>query len=63
MKKILILLLLIDAAVVFVLQVMRINPWIPVCLYWVILTAKNALDLRDEESTEGRGYDDEQCIP
>lgn len=45
-KKILILLLLIDAALVFVLQVKRLNAWAFICLYWAILTAKNALDAK-----------------
>lgn len=46
-KQMLILLLLIDAAAVFVMQVMKVNPWPFVCLYWAILTAKNALDWRE----------------
>ena len=46
-KQMLILLLLIDAAAVFVMQVMKLNPWPFVCLYWAILTVKNALDWRE----------------
>ena len=46
MKQFLILLLLLDAALVFVLQILRINAWHFICLYWAILTAKNVLDWR-----------------
>ena len=44
-KKYLIYLLLIDAALVFVLQLAQINAWIFICLYWLILTLKNAVDV------------------
>lgn len=48
MRQFLILLLLLDAALVFVLQICRVNAWIWICLYWAILTLKNALDWRAE---------------
>ena len=46
MRKVLIWLLAIDALVVFVLQVNRINPWLIICLYWLILTIKNLIDVK-----------------
>lgn len=46
--KILILLLLLDAALVFVLQVLRTPfAWVFVSLYWAILTIKNYIDWRN----------------
>ena len=44
MKKALILALMIDALIVFIMQVFRMNPWFLICLYWFILTIKNTLD-------------------
>lgn len=41
-------LLLLDAAAVFVLQVLRLSAWHLICLYWLILTVKNAVALRGD---------------
>ncbi len=46
LKKFLILLLLIDALLVYILQINSINAWLLICLYWAILTVKNAVDVR-----------------
>lgn len=45
MSQFFIILLMLDAAVVFVLQILRINPYLLVCGYWLILTVKNFIDL------------------
>lgn len=44
--KLLILLLMIDAGVVFAMQLLRLNCWALICLYWGILTIKNLTDWR-----------------
>ena len=49
MRRFLILLLSLNAALVFVLQICRVSAWIWICLYWAILTLKNALDWREEQ--------------
>ena len=43
-KKALILALMVDALVVFIMQVLKVNPWLLICLYWCILIVKNTLD-------------------
>lgn len=43
-RKVLIYLLMIDAAIVFVMQILRLNAWAFICLYWLILTVKNTID-------------------
>ena len=45
LKKTLILALMIDALIVFIMQVFRTNAWFLICLYWFILTVKNTLDV------------------
>ena len=40
-----IVMLMLDAAVVFVGQVKKYNVWALVCLYWALLTVKNLCDL------------------
>ena len=49
MSKILILVLAVDALIVFVFQVLRINPWLLICLYWLILTIKNINDAKRKD--------------
>lgn len=44
LAQILILMLMFDAAIVFVGQVLHWNVWALVCAYWLILTIKNAVD-------------------
>lgn len=44
LAQILILMLMFDAAIVFVGQVLHWNVWVLVCAYWLILTIKNAVD-------------------
>lgn len=44
MTQLLIFLLMIDAAIVFVGLCRKKNMWVWICLYWLILTAKNAID-------------------
>ena len=46
LKKIFVWLLLIDAAYVFYLQITHQNAWAFICLYWCILTIKNAIDVK-----------------
>lgn len=45
LKKFLILLLMLDAALIFVLQTLQLNSWPLICLYWFILTVRNAFDV------------------
>ncbi|MCR4707148.1 MAG: hypothetical protein K5746_04285 [Clostridiales bacterium] len=42
--KILIFLLMVVAGVVFIGQVKKKNVWWLICLYWALLTIKNAVD-------------------
>ena len=44
-KKTLILALMANALLVFIMQVFRMNAWFFICLYWLILTMKNAIDV------------------
>lgn len=44
LAQILILMLMFDAAIVFVGQVLHWNVWALVCAYWLILTIKNGVD-------------------
>jgi hypothetical protein len=46
-KKILILALCIIAAIVFLMQMLHLNAWWMICLYWLVLTIKNAMDVTD----------------
>jgi len=46
LKKSIVWLLMVCAAIVFVMQLCRVNAWLMICLYWALLTIKNALDLR-----------------
>ena len=46
MKKYLILFLMVDALIVFILQLLRVNAWAFICAYWLTLTVKNALDVK-----------------
>ena len=45
MKDVLIIALMVIAAVVFVMQLKKKNAWWLVCLYWAVLTIKNAMDV------------------
>ena len=45
MRDVLILALMVIAAIVFVMQVKRKNAWWLICLYWLMLTIKNAMDV------------------
>lgn len=44
LAQILILMLMFDAWIVFVGQVLHWNVWVLVCAYWLILTIKNGVD-------------------
>lgn len=46
-KAWLIIALLIDAAIVFILQIAKVNAWLLICLYWLILTIKNLCDVKE----------------
>lgn len=46
-KCLLVVLLMVIAAIVFVMQYKRINAWLLICLYWAVLTIKNAMDYKD----------------
>lgn len=46
-KCLLVVLLMVIAAIVFVMQYKRINAWLLVCLYWAVLTIKNVMDYKD----------------
>ena len=43
-SKILILALMIIALIVFIGQVLKLNCWLLICLYWLVLTIKNLFD-------------------
>ena len=45
MKDVLIIALMVIAAVVFVMQLKKKNAWWLICLYWLVLTVKNAMDV------------------
>lgn len=45
LKGFLVIMLLVIAAVVFVLQINHKNAWALICLYWLVLTIKNAMDV------------------
>ena len=45
LKGFLVIVLLVIAAVVFVMQVNHQNAWALICLYWLVLTVKNAMDV------------------
>lgn len=45
LKGFLVIVLLVIAAVVFVMQVNHQNAWALICLYWAVLTIKNAMDV------------------
>ena len=45
MKDMFIIALMVIAAIVFVMQVKRKNAWWLICLYWLVLTMKNAMDV------------------
>ena len=45
MKDVLIIALMVIAAIVFVMQINRKNSWLLICVYWAVLTMKNALDV------------------
>ena len=47
-KNILIVLLMFIALLVFFMQVNRINAWLIICLYWLVLTVKNLVDFIEE---------------
>lgn len=46
-KCLLVVLLMVIAAIVFVMQYKRINAWLLICLYWAVLTIKNVMDYKD----------------
>ena len=46
-KSFLIVLLMVIAAIVFVMQYKQINAWLLICLYWAVLTIKNVIDYKD----------------
>ena len=48
MTKKLIILLAIIAAVVFVGIALGMNMWLLICLYWIVLTIKNVLDVKGD---------------
>lgn len=46
-KSLLVVLLMVIAAIVFVMQYKQINAWLLICLYWAVLTVKNVIDYKD----------------
>lgn len=56
-RKGLIYLLMLDALIVFFMQVNRVNAWAFICLYWLILTVKNTIDAREAGKNTGGGDD------
>lgn len=44
-KQILIIALCAISAIVFAMQVKQKNAWALICLYWFVLTIKNAMDV------------------
>ena len=44
-KQYLILALCTISAIVFVMQIKKKNAWWLICLYWLVLTAKNVIDV------------------
>ena len=57
-RKILIYLLMIDALLVFILQLLRVNAWAFICLYWLILTVKNTMDANEAGNITYGGTND-----
>ena len=43
-KSLLVVLLMVIAAIVFVMQANKVNAWLFICLYWAVLTIKNVID-------------------
>ena len=43
-SKILVLALMLIALIVFIGQVLKLNCWLLICLYWLVLTIKNLFD-------------------
>ena len=46
-KSLLVVLLMVIAAIVFVMQANKVNAWLLICLYWAVLTIKNVIDYKD----------------
>lgn len=46
-KSLLVVLLMVIAAIVFVMQTNKVNAWLFICLYWAVLTIKNVIDYKD----------------
>lgn len=43
-SKTLVLALMLIALIVFIGQVLKLNCWLLICLYWLVLTIKNLFD-------------------
>jgi hypothetical protein len=54
-KQTLIIALCIIAAIIFVMQMLHMNAWWMICLYWLVLVAKNAMDVAEGETNEYDG--------
>lgn len=52
-KSFLVFLLMVIAAVVFIMQINKANAWLLICLYWAVLTIKNRKDYKDMIKKEG----------
>lgn len=49
-KSLLVVLLMVIAAIVFVMQANKVNAWLLICLYWAVLTVKNVIDYKDTKA-------------
>lgn len=47
-KNILIVLLMFISLTVLILHLMKVNAWIVICLYWLVLSIKNLVDFIEE---------------